>query len=552
MPAIEVLKFGSSVLRSPRDLYVAVDEIYRRWRSGCRVLAVVSAFEGITDELMAEVANVLGEDCPEATAAYVATGEQRTAALLMGSLQNSGIPSRVIDPREIGLIAEGSFTESTPVRADVAALDQLWSAYPVLVLPGFYGIDSEGRIALFGRGGSDLSALFLAVALGTECKLGKDVMGVYDTDPASSTLAHRFSALSWETAIKVAGPLIQPKALRYAQNRALTFEVGRPNEATSTRVGHTHDQLAPPAIRSGPLGIALVGCGAVGRGVYEAVRRYPQAFDLQHVVVRELERHARVEHLTTDPSVILGNQVDVVIICTPASPLAYPLIASALNAGKFVITANKAAVAAHGKLLADHTRGEGRRLWYSAAVGGALPALETLAALKEPVREIRGIVNGTCGVVLDEWAAGKTRDDAVAVAQAAGFAEADPTRDLSGRDSADKLALMTEAAFGQWLAPEDIPTFGIDTITGDPQGYRLIARAKCTPNGITASVEPESPPPYSFLSQARGAENRLEIELETGQVVRLRGQGAGRWPTTVSIIGDLHEVARNFRVTVAD
>jgi homoserine dehydrogenase len=501
---------------------------------------------------MAEVANVLGEDCPEATAAYVATGEQRTAALLMGSLQNSGIPSRVIDPREIGLIAEGSFTESTPVRADVAALDQLWSAYPVLVLPGFYGIDSEGRIALFGRGGSDLSALFLAVALGAECKLGKDVMGVYDTDPASSTLAHRFSALSWETAIKVAGPLIQPKALRYAQNRALTFEVGRPNEATSTRVGHTHDQLAPPAIRSGPLGIALVGCGAVGRGVYEAVRRYPQAFDLQHVVVRELERHARVEHLTTDPSVILGNQVDVVIICTPASPLAYPLIASALNAGKFVITANKAAVAAHGKLLADHTRGEGRRLWYSAAVGGALPALETLAALKEPVREIRGIVNGTCGVVLDEWAAGKTRDDAVAVAQAAGFAEADPTRDLSGRDSADKLALMTEAAFGQWLAPEDIPTFGIDTITGDPQGYRLIARAKCTPNGITASVEPESPPPYSFLSQARGAENRLEIELETGQVVRLRGQGAGRWPTTVSIIGDLHEVARNFRVTVAD
>jgi homoserine dehydrogenase len=108
MPAIEVLKFGSSVLRSPRDLYMAVDEIYRRWRCGCRVIAVVSAFEGITDELMADVAAVLGANCPEATAAYVATGEQRTAALLLGSLQNSGIPSRRIDPREIGLIAEGS------------------------------------------------------------------------------------------------------------------------------------------------------------------------------------------------------------------------------------------------------------------------------------------------------------------------------------------------------------------------------------------------------------------------------------------------------------
>jgi homoserine dehydrogenase len=547
MSFVEVLKFGSSVLRSPRDLYVAVDEIYRRWRSGCRVLAVVSAFEGITDELMAEVAEVLGGDCPEATAAYVATGEQRTAALLLGALQKSGLPARMIDPREIGLIAEGSFAESTPVRVDVTALDQLWNAYPILVLPGFYGIDLEGRTVLFGRGGSDLSALFLAAALGAECRLGKDVMGVYDTDPASSTLAHRFSALSWERASQVAGPLIQPKALRYAQSRGLAFEVGRPNEAACTRVGHTRDEWAPPASSSRAIRIALVGCGAVGRGVYETVRRYRQSFDLRHVVVREVERYTDIEHLTTDPSVVFHPEVDVVIVCTPGTPLAYPLIASALNAGKFVITANKAAVAAHGKSLASHIRGEGRRLWYSAAVGGALPALETLATLESSVVEIRGIINGTCGVVLDEWAAGKTRDDAVAVAQAAGFAEANPARDLSGRDSADKLALMTEAAFGQWLAPEDIPTFGIDTITGDPQGYRLIARAKRTPNGITASVAPESPPPYSFLSQARGPENRLEIELETGEVIRLRGQGAGRGPTTVSVIGDLHEVARNFR-----
>jgi homoserine dehydrogenase len=549
MPDIEVLKFGSSVLRSPCDLHVAVDEIYRRWRCGCRILAVVSAFEDITDELIAEVLDVLGADCPAATAAYVATGEQKTAALLSGSLQNSGIPSRIIDPREIGLIAEGSFLESTPVRVDVDALGQLWSAYPVLVLPGFYGIDSEGRIVLFGRGGSDLSALFLAAALDAECRLGKDVMGVYDTDPANSTLAHRFSALAWERAIQVAGPLIQSKALRYARSRALTFEVGRPNEAACTRVGHTHDEWAPPATPSRPIGVALVGCGVVGRGVYEAVRRYRQAFDLHHVVVREAERYVGIDHVTTDPAVVFDANVNVVIICTTANTLAYPLIAAALNAGKFVITANKATVAAHGSVLANHTRGEGRRLWYSAAVGGALPALETLATLASPVREIRGIINGTCGVVLDEWAAGKTRHDAVATAQAAGFAEANPTRDLSGRDSADKLVLMTEAAFGHWLAPDDIPTRGIDTITGDPNGYKLIARAKRTPHGISASVAPESPPPRSFLGQARGPANRLEIELEGGELIRLQGQGAGRWPTTVSVMGDLHEVARHIEGT---
>jgi len=511
---------------------------------------VVSAFEGITDELIAEVVDVLGADCPAATAAYVATGEQKTAALLLGSLQNSGIPSRIIDPRKIGLIAEGSFSESTPVRVDVDTLDQLWSAYPVLVLPGFYGIDSEGRIALFGRGGSDLSALFLAGALGAECRLHKDVKGVYDADPASSTLAHRFSALSWERAIQVAGPLIQSKALRYAQSRALTFEVGRPNEAISTRVGHTHDEWAVlPASASRPIGVALVGCGVVGRGVYYAVRRYRQAFELHHVVVRQPERYVGIEHLTTDPAVVFDANVDVVIICTTANPLAYPLIAAALNAGKFVITANKAAVAAHGSVLASLARGEGRRLWYSAAVGGALPVLETLATLASPVREICGIINGTCGVVLDEWAAGKTRHDAVATAQAAGFAESDPTRDLSGRDSADKLVLMTGAAFGQWLAPDDIPTLGIDAITGDPNGYKLIARAKRTSRGISASVAPESPPPRSFLGQARGPANRLEIALESGELIRLQGQGAGRWPTTVSVMGDLHEVARHIEGT---
>ena len=544
MPAIEVLKFGSSVLRSPGDLHVAVDEIYRRWRSSCRVLAVVSAFEGITDALMTEVADVLGADCPEATAAYVATGEQRTAALLSGWLQKSGIPSRVIEPREIGLIAEGSFLESTPVRVDVAALDQLWNAYPVLVLPGFYGIGAEGRTVLFGRGGSDTSALFLAAALGAECYLSKDVMGVYDTDPASSTLAHRFSALSWERAIDVAGPLIQPKALAFAQAQALTFEVGRPNEATCTRVGHTHDEWAVPASSFRPIGIVLVGCGAVGRGVYEAVRRYRQAFELHHVVVREAERYAGIECLTTDPSVVFDANVDVVIVCTTGTPLAYPTIAAALNAGKFVITANKAAVAAHGVSLARHTRGAGRRLWYSGAVGGALPALETLATLESPATEIRGIINGTCGVVLDEWAAGRTRQDAIAVAQAAGFAEANPWRDLSGQDSADKLSLMIEAAFGEWISPSDIPTRGIDTINGKPDGHKLIASAKRTATGISASVAPESPPRSSFLGQARGAENRLEIELESGEVVRLRAQGAGRRPTTVSVMGDLHEVAR--------
>src|SRR5580704_12144540 len=136
MSKVEVLKFGSSVLRSPGDLHVAVDEIYRRWRAGLRVLAVVSAFEGVIDELMADVADVVGTECAEAMAAYVATGEERTAALLHGSLHQYGLPSRLVNPREIALVADGPLLEGTPIRADAIAIERLLDRYPILVLPG--------------------------------------------------------------------------------------------------------------------------------------------------------------------------------------------------------------------------------------------------------------------------------------------------------------------------------------------------------------------------------------------------------------------------------
>ena len=126
-----------------------------------------------------------------------------------------------------------------------------------------------------------------------------------------------------------------------------------------------------------------------------------------------------------------------------------------------------------------HVQGPNRRLWYSAAVGGGLPPLETIATLKSPVREIRGIMNGTCGVVLEAWGQGKTRPDRVTLAQQQGFAEADPIRDLSELDSADKLSLLVLAALGDRIAPEDIRTRGIETIA-EPAGHNWL-RARSAP-----------------------------------------------------------------------
>jgi homoserine dehydrogenase len=544
MSSLEVLKFGSSVLRTSGDIHVAVDEIYRRWRCSFRVIAIVSAFEGVTDILMSEVTDALGSDCPQATADYVSTGELKTAALLLGALHQCGLPARLLHPRDIGLTAEGSPLESAPVSVDHLWVGKALDETPILVLPGFYGVDREGNTSLFGRGGSDLTALFLATELKASCRLLKDVIGVFDADPARSPDARRFSSLSWGKAVSVSGPLIQPKALLYAKARELSFDVGRPNTSYGTTIGQTCDKWARPQERNSPIGVALVGCGVVGRGVYESIKRYPDAYTLRHVVVRDIYRYLDIEKATTDPSVILNDAVEVVIVCIPGLLLAYPVIAAALSADKYVITSNKAAVAANGKALRLHTKGTNRRLWYSAAVGGALPALETVARLQPAVREIRGIINGTCGFVLAARAQGKSQSEAIALAQAEGFAEANPYRDLSGRDSADKLALLIESAFGHWIDPEQIPTLGIDTLQGDPGTYKLVARAARLPGGITATVTPEIPLAGSFLSEAKGPENRIEIELEEGEVIRLRGQGAGRWPTTVSVIGDLHEIAR--------
>ena len=527
---LEILKFGSSVLRDPSDLPVAVDEIYRRWRTGSSVLAVVSAFEGVTDRLIREADELFVADS-NAMAAYIAQGEQRTAVLLLSALTRSGIPARVVEPRDIGLIAEGTPLKSRPIAVDVTALGRLWNRCPVLVLPGFYGVDTQGSTALFGRGGSDLSALFLASELQVSCRLLKDVSGVYDADPASSKLAHRFAALSWQTAVKVAGPLIQPNGLKHAQSRALPFYVGRPNERACTRVGNMQDEWEAPARGRRPLRVALLGCGVVGRGVYELLKHYPRTFEIACVVVRDLDQHLDIPERTGDTKAAVEPSIDIIVECFGGTA-AYPLMTAALKANKSVVTANKALVAAHWTKLSPYAHSAHRQLWYSAAVAGALPALERLQALRlagRTIMEIRGIVNGTCGVVLDARAEGKTLEEAVALAKREGFSEADPARDLSGQDSADKLALMIEAAFGEWLPPESIATRGIDGVARHSSGYKSHrARAKKAADGIVASVAPRSAAAGKLFARREGRResDRIRTEERRGDSIERSGSRA--------------------------
>jgi homoserine dehydrogenase len=243
MTSIAVLKFGSSVLRSAADLPVAVAEIDRWVARGERVIAVVSAYHGVTDARF-EQARSLGDDL-HAQAAYVAKGEEESSTALAAALVEYGVTARWLDADEIGLVADGAPHDSTPIAVTTWRLEAELQAHAALVVPGYVARDLSGRVVLLGRGGSDLTALFLAQQLAARCRLLKDVDGVYDSDPAALGNARRYDALAWSSALAIGGRVIQPRGLQFAQERGVRFEVSAVGAEVATVVGPGPDALAP-------------------------------------------------------------------------------------------------------------------------------------------------------------------------------------------------------------------------------------------------------------------------------------------------------------------
>jgi homoserine dehydrogenase len=531
-----VLKFGSSVLSSPSDLTSVVDECYRHMRDGKRVLAVVSAFAHVTDRLIAEAHALLGSDAPNATADYVACGERLTAALLDGALIAAGISSRLIDPREVSLTIEGD-----PLNAELKSIDakkvHAWfDEFSVLVLPGFFGIDARGRVGLLGRGGSDYSALFLADALRAECRLIKDVAGIYDADPAiAGPKAHRFERIGWSAARQAAGKLVQPKALQFANLKHLPFSVGSLLASEETHVGDFIEHRARLDAQAPPLKVVLFGLGVVGGGVYKRLTAHPERFEIVKVVVKNPRRHASdvpAHLLTSDTSLTRLDEIDLVIDCMSGLNPSAEVILNACKAGVRVVSANKRAVAQCWPQLQHFIE----RLSFGAAVGGAVPVLETLSHAKG-IQSFRGIINGTCNYISSQMRAGIPFEKALETAQALGIAESDPYADLSGQDAANKLSIIAAVGFQTPLARDAISVHGMGPQT-IPDAY-LVAEVSRTSKGVTARVAPTTLSPTDFLAGTKGAENRVEIAFNDGRIVRLKGIGAGRSPTTTAVFGDV-------------
>jgi homoserine dehydrogenase len=563
---ITILKFGSSVLRSEADLPRAVHEIYRHVRAGEKVLAVVSALGDTTDRLLRQAEALSGNPHPAPLAALLATGETTAAALLSLALDRAGIPAVVLDPAQAGLRTRGPVLDAEPSGTlDYTAIHRAFSAHAVAVLPGFTGRDALGATTLLGRGGSDFTALYLAQQLyAHKCILLKDVEGLYECDPSGpgrgARPPARYLSVSWESALAAGGGVVQPKAIQFAKRHGLSFSISAPGSANETVVGPGPDRLTPSEPPALPLRVALLGHGTVGGGVFRLLRSLDESFLVAGVAVRDVEKALAggvpAELLSRDAGEIAALDCDVVVELIGGIEPARTLIRSALQAGRDVVTANKALLAAHGPELAGLARRRGARLLFSASVGGAVPALEAArrAAQSGAVRGVEGVLNGTCNFVLDQIAEGLDPASAVRLAQAEGFAEADPTLDLDGSDSAHKLILLARAAFGAELKFSAIRRTGIDRL--DParvraaraagKAVRLVASCRKNGTGFTARVEPVDLPLSHPLAQARGAENRVLIESALGARC-YSGQGAGRWPTAEAVLADLFDVVRDRR-----
>jgi aspartokinase len=239
---IVVLKLGSSVLADPSSLGRAVAEIARHRGLSSKVVAVVSAMGDTTDRLLRRAKSFASPD-PHAVAALLSIGEAESVALLCLALAEAGIPANPLDPGAFGLRTEGPALDAEIAGVDEAALLRALDNRSVLVVPGFLGRDAIGRTTCLGRGGSDLTALALAHALGARCLLLKDVEGIYDGDPAKNAEARRFEHVCWEDVLALEEGIVQHKAVRWARAHELTFEVGAVGKRDATVVGRGPTKL---------------------------------------------------------------------------------------------------------------------------------------------------------------------------------------------------------------------------------------------------------------------------------------------------------------------
>ena len=342
--------------------------------------------------------------------------------------------------------------------------------------------------------------------------------------------------------------------------------------ATPADVLGAADELVPAPRATGPLRVALLGCGVVGAEVArllcssagDLAARVGRPLELVGVAVRRPQLARDVEGV--GPGLFTGDaaglvtrpDVDIVVEVIGGIEPARSLLLAAMESGASVVTANKALLAEDGATLYAAAEKHGVDLYYEAAVAGAIPLLRPLreSLAGDVVHRVLGIVNGTTNFVLtrmDETGAGFA--EALDEATALGYAEADPTADVEAFDAADKAAILAGLAFHTRVTSADVHREGITEVTATDVAaaremgavVKLLAIAERSPDGqgVGVRVHPAMIPRTHPLASVREAFNAVFVECAAAGELMFYGRGAGGSPTASAVLGDIVAVARH-------
>lgn len=317
--------------------------------------------------------------------------------------------------------------------------------------------------------------------------------------------------------------------------------------------------------------LGFLGFGTVGKGAYDIFQMNANkiasesnlTFETTKILVRNLDNPKLADInksvLTTDfKDVCEADDVDIVVEALGGIEPATSYIKCALQHGKHVVSANKAALAANLEELLQLAKDNHVRLLFEASVGGGIPVL---TAIRNPLAaneftRVEGILNGTTNYILTKMSKeGLSYETALKSAQELGFAEADPTADVEGIDAANKLSILIKLMFGKYIKPTDIPTTGISkvsvdeikTATTNNQTIKLIACAAIENDNLTYSVKPTALPNEHPLTDISNEFNAIYLTGNAVGEVMLSGKGAGALPTGSAVCGDIIAIAKHIK-----
>ncbi len=313
--------------------------------------------------------------------------------------------------------------------------------------------------------------------------------------------------------------------------------------------------------------IGIVGFGTVGAGAAATLLANREVIAKRTGVNLELVRVADLD-ITTDRGVSVPaeklttsadeaiREADVVVELVGGTTFARTLILKALNAGKPVVTANKALLAKYGEELFAAAEANGVDLYYEASVGGGIPVIKALreGLVANRIRRIYGILNGTCNYILTRMEReGADFAEVLADAQKLGYAEQEPSLDIDGFDTAHKASILASLAYGRWFGMDPVAVEGIRDISladlryADELGYRikLLAIIKEISGQVEIGVHPTLIPKNALLANISDVFNGVMVEGDMVGQTLFYGRGAGRNATASAVVADLTDVAMN-------